>query len=273
MSTTEPTDAREAAFTFLDDGWIPRAARVIRNVLRKAHDHMVLNRLYLLLSLMAVLLVACHPDDSVRVNPHAEEPQSRTTSPRASISQTDKEFEFENGHVIEGRRIPGTPCRVEVTLSVTPLETDHQWVRAVLTQCTVTPMQSSPRSVILAGKVISDNALGPLEGIPIFFGTSSSHARLAGLTDAHGEFRFRIWLRKKSSEPVPPALIEYHLPDAYTGGMRRQSLSASALEDGVLYLGGRFNERMEIISCSTLAYALRDLLQESEDAPKASKER
>lgn len=236
---------------------------------------MVLKRLYVLLSLVAVLLVACSPDDSVRVNPHAAEPQSHTTSPVASISHTDQEFEFENGHVIEGRAIPGTPCRVEVgeTLNVTPLETDLQGARAVLSQCTVTPRESSPESVILAGKVNSDSNLGPLEGIPVFFGTSSSHPRLAALTDAHGEFRVRVWLRKKPTEPVAPVRTRYVLPDAHTGGMRRQSLSASSLEDGVLYLGGRFDERMEIVSCRTRAYALKDLLPESDDASQDARER
>jgi hypothetical protein len=59
---------------------------------------------------------------------------------------------------------------------------------------------TSPASYIVAGRIISGNSASPLERIPILIGLKEKEPVLAGLTNADGEFRFRLWIKEDDRE-------------------------------------------------------------------------
>ena len=91
----------------------------------------------------------------------------------------------------------------------------------------------------LAGKVVSNNAGIPSEGLPIFFGSDLHRPRLADTTDVAGQFRFTVWL----NEDRPSA-----------------SLRASALEKGKIYLDGLPDSNGSLVKGLTRAYSLEELM-------------
>jgi hypothetical protein len=62
LEVAEPSDAREAAFAFLDDGWVTRAARVILDVelSREARLLVVLSAFRVMLRVFFAWLRLCH---------------------------------------------------------------------------------------------------------------------------------------------------------------------------------------------------------------------
>jgi len=93
-------------------------------------------------------------------------------------------------------------------------------------------------SIQLAGKVVSNNAGFPSEGLPIFFGSDLHRPKLADSTDKAGQFRFTVWL----NEDRPSA-----------------NLRASALEKGKIYLDGLQDSSRLLASGLTRAYSLEEI--------------
>lgn len=124
--------------------------------------------------------------------------------------------------------------------------------RNVICNFSVTPIEglhSSP-SLILAGKVVSNNTGFPQEFVPIFFGSTLHLPRLAALTNANGEFSFRVWVSKPDGQPLS------------------HRLAAADISDSTLYLGGEFNEKAEMVSSKTHIHSLGEFLKKT---PKQKK--
>ena len=154
-------------------------------------------------------------------------------------------------------KIPGERVLIEATKSVQVLKNAKEALfRDLLVRFSVTPSDSLPPSVIVAGKVISNNAGTEQELVAIFFGSPLHQPCLAGLTNADGEFRFRVWLK---------------------GDRRDLRLQTPTLDDGVLYvglrLGGFEDESILLRRTSAYMYSFRELLVASRRAaqPAVSK--
>jgi hypothetical protein len=134
----------------------------------------------------------------------------------------------------------------------------------LLERFSITQGESLPESVIVAGRVVDNNAGGPEEGIPVFFGSRCHNPCLAAMTDAFGEFRFRVWLREEQRDPkkTSPSTFRFDV-DLVSGGTRRPPLASPSVEDGTLYIGGRLDEHMELTSTATRAYSIKELLPKS----------
>lgn len=77
--------------------------------------------------------------------------------------------------------------------------------------------RSSPPSFFVTGRVISDNTGGGIERVSLFVGREDEAPRLAGMTNADGDFKFRLWITtddRKSYPQVPPDFSGF----LYVGG-------------------------------------------------------
>jgi hypothetical protein len=81
----------------------------------------------------------------------------------------------------------------------------------LLDRITIEPSDSSPSSFIVSGRVVSDNNGGPLERIAIFVGSEGDNPQLAGLTNADGEFKFRLWVKEDQRDS------EIQVPKDFSG--------------------------------------------------------
>ena len=121
---------------------------------------------------------------------------------------------------------------------------DHILNRPQLVQFSVSAMEgSSPQCYIVYGKVTDSNAGASWERCEILFSSPTHSLRLAGLTDARGEFRFRLWL--KEDQRITP-------------------LQTPRLEDGVVYVstrnGGSPDTDPRLGDEIAYAYSFKDLL-------------
>ncbi len=94
-------------------------------------------------------------------------------------------------------------------------------------------------SIQLAGKVVSNNAGIPSEGLPIFFGSDLHRPKLADVTDKAGRFRLTVWLNE----------------DRLSANLR-----ASALEKGKIYLDGILDSNGLLVKGLTRAYSLKEIM-------------
>lgn len=78
-----------------------------------------------------------------------------------------------------------------------------QGMRAVISQITFTPSESSPRSFVVSGKVVSDNTGTGIERVLIRVGEESAIPAVAGMTNVDGEFKFRLWIDEDDRRPGP----------------------------------------------------------------------
>lgn len=92
-------------------------------------------------------------------------------------------------------------------------------------------------SVVLAGRVISNNSGLPSEHLPIFFSSDLHPPRLADQTDEAGQFLFTVWLSED-----------------------RPDLRASALEKGKIYLDGLPGTNGSPVGGLTRAYSLEEIM-------------
>ena len=131
--------------------------------------------------------------------------------------------------------------KIGKTIEVAKLE--EPVFRKVICNFSIAQTQSTPPSVILAGKVVSNNSGGAQEFTPIFFGSTFHPPRLAALTDVNGEFRFRVWLldRPRKGEQL--------------------RLTAKTMGESTLYLEGKFDKDAEMISSYTHIHSLREFLE------------
>lgn len=115
----------------------------------------------------------------------------------------------------------------------------------LLDRIEITPSEGTgPRSFIVSGRVIDDNAGAPLERIPIYVGAESESPRLAGMTNIDGEFKFRLWLKEDHRE------CEIQVPVDFTG---------------FLYVGGIPTmtpyQEVRLVAGFSRRYALKALLE------------
>lgn len=66
----------------------------------------------------------------------------------------------------------------------------------VISRISITPSESSPKSYIVAGTVQSNNSGGPIERCLIRIGEGAEVPVIAGMTNADGEFKFRLWIEE-----------------------------------------------------------------------------
>jgi len=81
--------------------------------------------------------------------------------------------------------------------------TEIQGMRAVISQISFTPSESSPRSFVVSGKVVSDNTGTGIERVLIRVGEESVIPAVAGMTNVDGEFKFRLWIDEDDRRPGP----------------------------------------------------------------------
>lgn len=103
---------------------------------------------------------------------------------------------------------------------------------------------SSPPSYLLSGRVKSDNTGMGLERIAIFVGPESVAPRLAAMTNADGDFKFRLWIKEDDRKP---------------------SLSVPPDFSGYLYVGGHpsltYRNRLRLMSGYSIRYKLSELAE------------
>ncbi len=76
---------------------------------------------------------------------------------------------------------------------------------------------SSPPSFFVSGRVISDNTGTGIERVAIFIGQEDQAPELAAMTNADGDFKFRLWIMVDHRNPsvnIPPDFSGY----LYVGG-------------------------------------------------------
>ncbi len=112
---------------------------------------------------------------------------------------------------------------------------------SILCRFSITPGDSSPTSYLLSGKVVSDNTGVGVERVALFIGPDGIAPSLAAMTNADGEFKFRLWI---TEDDRPPKL----------------SLPTFA---GSLYVGGvpsqTYRNRLRLMSGYSIRYQLKDL--------------
>lgn len=63
------------------------------------------------------------------------------------------------------------------------------------------PGETSPKSYIVSGSVVDSNAGAPRERVLIWVGEKSQTPVVVGMTDAFGEFKFRLWIDEDHRKP------------------------------------------------------------------------
>ncbi len=173
--------------------------------------------------------------------------------------------------------ISSTSADIKIDKTVQIVRVIKPQFSAVICNFSVTPGQSSPPSVILAGKVVSDNSGGAEEFVSVFFGSTLHLPRLAALTNVAGEFRFRVWLLDK---PYDKRIEEQNRKllsgSGYTQWSMYSKLMALSLREATVYLGGKFDANAEMVSSYTHIYPLGPFLErsakkKSQDAEQAVK--
>lgn len=151
---------------------------------------------------------------------------------------------------VDQTKIPGKVVSFEPATKVTPLDVPPQLFRNLLHNFSVTRESESSSSYIVAGTVTNNNSGAAMELVPISFASPLHGPKLAGMTNAFGEFRFRIWIKKEN---------------------QNLRLETPTLEEGILYLGDMPSGFISVglvakeVSTTGYAYAFRDLL----NPPKA----
>lgn len=230
---------------------------------------------YTLLLLIAVLCFGCNRDNAVGLNSSKARANVEDATFDGDAMEAGREFDAHWDNSVDDR-IPGTASRVRVAKDLQIVEMENRPIfRLLLSRFSATSTKSSPESVILAGKVVNNNSGASQEGVPVFFGSDAHHPRLAALTDVCGEFRFRVWLCEERDDAVIdfPRPRSPSVPSGFDGvifnsGMRTRQLASPALDHGVLYIGGCFDEYMELTSGFTCTYSLKELLAASHNATR-----
>ncbi len=228
---------------------------------------------YALLLLIAVLCFGCDRDGAVALSASKAKANVEEATSDGVAEKADRVIDVHWDSRV-GVRIAGTASRIRVTKSLDIAEMENRPTFVLLlSRFSATAGKSLPESVILAGRVVDNNAGAPQEGVSVFFGSDAHHPRLAALTDAYGEFRFRVWLGEKRDDAVTsfPTTPSPSIPSGFDGivfnsGMRTRQLASPALNDGTLYIGGCFDEYMELTSSFACTYSLKELLAASQNA-------
>ncbi len=130
---------------------------------------------------------------------------------------------------------------------------------SILCSFRISPGNSSSTSFLLSGKIVSDNTGAGVERVALFVGPDGKAPMLAGMTNADGEFKFRLWIKD---------------------GQRNSQLSLPSFQ-GFLYVGGypskTYRNRLRLMSGYSVRYRLQDLADvidaEMEDASDRLKPR
>lgn len=142
-------------------------------------------------------------------------------------------------------KTPGKAVTFEPDTKVTPLDVPPQLFRNLLHKFSVTRESESSSSYIVSGTVTDNNSGIAMELVPISFASPLHGPKLAGMTNAFGEFRFRIWIKQEN---------------------QNLRLETPKLEEGILYLGESPTGFISVglapksVSSTAFAYAFRDLL-------------
>jgi hypothetical protein len=157
--------------------------------------------------------------------------------------------------------ISSITANIKIGKTIEVMRLDEPVFRNVICNFTITQKQSTPPSVILAGKVVDNNAGIAVEFVPIFFGSTLHHPRLAALTNVDGEFRFRVWLLDKRATQTNLDKRNEKLPfRSTTSAIRLQAIDIS---ESTLYLEGKFDKDAEMLSSYTHIHSLREFLGRS----------
>lgn len=166
--------------------------------------------------------------------------------------------------------ISGIAADVRIGNTVEVTRVDEPVFGTALCNFAVKEASSTPPSVILSGRVVSNNSGGAQERVPLFFGSTLHHPRLAALTNVDGEFRFRVWLRDRPVERLSLKPTEVIIgPRMKKSASRlqhwptRDILQTTTLREATLYLEGDFNKDAEMVSSFTHVYSLRQFLEQS----------
>jgi hypothetical protein len=112
---------------------------------------------------------------------------------------------------------------------------------SILSRFKIAPGHSSPTSHLLSGKIVSDNTGAGVERVALYIGADGKAPSLAAMTNADGEFKFRLWIKKDG---------------------RSSNLSVPSF-DGFLYVGGypskTYRNRLRLMSGYSIRYKLKDL--------------
>jgi hypothetical protein len=152
-----------------------------------------------------------------------------------------------------GPAAPYTDCNATVTngvLRLAPLRRNLVF-NSVLDRFSAEAAQSAPQSFILSGRVVSNNTGAPAQGVAISLRAPGQAARLAGITDVDGAFRFRVWIHQPQRS-VPPTVDPYSSP-------AKALLELSSIHEGDLLLGGDFQTNRVLVSGTVSKYSLGDL--------------
>ena len=142
-----------------------------------------------------------------------------------------------------------TDCSVVVTNGAPKLEPlpRNRVFAAVLDRCSFKrdPM-STPESFIVSGRVVSNNTGGPVEGVAISIRARGGEPHLVGMSNADGEFRFRVWIQRSAQPQFEPEAI-YNI------------MSLPSLGEGDLCIGGAFGTNRVLASGTVARYDVADL--------------
>lgn len=101
------------------------------------------------------------------------------------------------------------------------------WERGLDKISIVSSPGSSPPSVIVSGRVLSFNTGTPEERLSVFIGREGEPLRLAGMTNADGEFKFRLRVQDNHDlgVQIPPdfsSFLYVHQPFVSSGDVYRR---------------------------------------------------
>jgi hypothetical protein len=149
---------------------------------------------------------------------------------------------------------------VEVTTKPTleiKLAKDIPGFERLLDRIAIEPLGGSPASFFVSGRVISGNTGSPVERISILVGQGIGEPRLAGLTNADGEFKFRLWI-KEDHRDLEIQVQKDFLGYLYVGTSRQ-----------TLFIGQPGLTGPSVVRTDYRRYALKRLLELSKaKAPK-----
>jgi hypothetical protein len=153
--------------------------------------------------------------------------------------------------------VPGRPIYIQRTNYAYILNTNAAssliarpgHFRPLLVQFAVSAPSGSPTNYVISGKVVDNNAGAPIERAEILFDSPTYPLRLAALTNADGEFKFRVLLRE--------------------GVFNDTRLWTRSLDESMIYVSSQFggypdrNTReldIGLGSATAFAYSIQELL-------------
>ena len=145
-----------------------------------------------------------------------------------------------------------TPSAVEISL------TDPRMGPIISRVVITSTLGSSPPSYFISGQVVSDNTGTGLERVPICIGRDSQVPVLAAMSNADGDFKFRLWIKTDNSAPkisVPQDFSGY----LYVGGyLSVPNSNGIRLRDGTVLQSATPQNDVQLTSGYVIRYNLNE---------------